>query len=66
MLDHIAQGKSNAAVADALFLTERAVEKHINALFAKLGLIAEPDTNRRVKAVLLYLSARDPSSPGRG
>ena len=66
VLDHIAQGKSNAAVADALFLTERAVEKHINALFAKLGLIAEPDTNRRVKAVLLYLSARDPSSPGRG
>lgn len=66
VLDHIAQGKSNAAVADALFLTERAVEKHINALFAKLGLIAEPDTNRRVKAVLLYLSARDPSPPGRG
>ena len=66
VLDHIAQGKSNAAVADALFLTERAVEKHINALFAKLGLVAEPDTNRRVKAVLLYLSARDPSQPGRG
>ena len=66
VLDNIAQGKSNSAVADALFLTERAVEKHINALFAKLGLLAEPDTNRRVKAVLLYLSARDPSSPGRG
>ena len=59
VLDHIAQGKSNAAVADALFLTERAVEKHINALFAKLGLVAEPDTNRRVKAVLMYLSARN-------
>jgi DNA-binding NarL/FixJ family response regulator len=54
----IAQGKSNAAVGAALYLTERAVEKHINALFAKLGLGAEPDTNRRVMAVLLYLSAR--------
>jgi DNA-binding NarL/FixJ family response regulator len=58
VLDQIAQGKSNAAVADALFLTERAVEKHINALFAKLGLVSEPDVNRRVKAVLLLLSAR--------
>lgn len=62
VLDHIAQGKSNAAVAQALFLTERAVEKHINALFAKLGLIAEPDINRRVKAVLMYLSAREGSA----
>jgi len=58
VLDQIAQGKSNAAVADALVLTERAVEKHINALFAKLGLGPEPDINRRVKAVLLHLSAR--------
>jgi DNA-binding NarL/FixJ family response regulator len=58
VLDQIAQGKSNAAVAQALYLTERAVEKHINALFAKLGLVAEPDTNRRVKAVLLYLGSR--------
>ncbi len=58
VLDQIAQGKSNAAVAEALFLTERAVEKHINALFAKLGLSAEPDINRRVTAVLMYLNAR--------
>jgi len=58
VLDQIAQGKSNAAVAGALFLTERAVEKHINVLFAKLGLVNEPDVNRRVKAVLLLLSAR--------
>ena len=42
MLDEIAQGKSNAAVAAALFLTERAVEKHINSLFAKLGLAEDP------------------------
>ena len=58
VLDEIAQGKSNAAVAQSLFLSERAVEKHINALFAKLGLVGEPDVNRRVKAVLLYLSER--------
>jgi len=58
VLEQIAQGKSNAAVASALFLTERAVEKHINALFAKLGLVGEPDVNRRVKAVLLLLGAR--------
>lgn len=56
VLAHIAQGKSNAAVGASLYLSERAVEKHINALFAKLGLGAQPDVNRRVKAVLLYLS----------
>ncbi|WP_232303569.1 helix-turn-helix transcriptional regulator [Pseudofrankia sp. DC12] len=58
VLAQIAQGKSNAAAGAALFLSERAVEKHINTLFAKLGLTAEPDTNRRVKAVLIYLFAR--------
>ncbi len=57
MLAEIAQGKSNAAVADSLYLSVRAVEKHINSLFAKLGLdVAETDVHRRVKAVLLYLS----------
>jgi DNA-binding NarL/FixJ family response regulator len=59
VLDQVAQGKSNAAVAAALFLTERAVEKHINALFSKLDLHPMPDVNRRVAAVLLHLSARD-------
>lgn len=58
VLAQIAQGKSNAAVAAALFLTERAVEKHINVLFAKLGLTAERDVNRRVTAVLMYMSAQ--------
>jgi DNA-binding NarL/FixJ family response regulator len=56
VLAQIAQGKSNAGVAAALYLTERAVEKHINSLFAKLGLTAEPDVHRRVTAVLMYLS----------
>ncbi|WP_238992449.1 response regulator transcription factor [Jiangella ureilytica] len=57
VLEQIAQGRSNAGVAAELVLTERAVEKHINALFAKLGLTAEPDVHRRVSAVLLYLAS---------
>jgi DNA-binding NarL/FixJ family response regulator len=62
VLDQVAQGKSNAAVAATLFLSERAVEKHINALFAKLGLGVTPDLNRRVAAVLMHLSERDRGS----
>ena len=52
----MAQGKTNASIAAALFLTERAVEKHINSIFSKLGLSGERDVHRRVKAVLLFLS----------
>jgi DNA-binding NarL/FixJ family response regulator len=59
VLAEIAQGKNNAAVAASLVLSERAVEKHINSLFSKLGLGEEPDVHRRVKAVLLYLADRD-------
>ena len=55
-LSEMAQGKSNAAIAASLVLTERAVEKHINSIFSKLGLRWEQDVNRRVKAVLLYLA----------
>ena len=58
VLSHMAQGENNAAIAASLFLTERAVEKHINSLFHKLGLTEEPDVHRRVKAVLLHLSER--------
>ncbi len=58
VLAEIAQGRSNAAVAKTLFLSVRAVEKHINSLFSKLGLSEEEDVHRRVKAVLLYLSDR--------
>ena len=58
VLSEIAQGRNNAAVAGALVLSERAVEKHINSLFAKLGLGEEPTVHRRVKAVLLYLADR--------
>ena len=60
MLSEIAQGKNNAAVAQSLVLSERAVEKHINSLFSKLGLSEEPTVHRRVKAVLLYLADRKP------
>ena len=61
VLAQIAQGKSNAGVAATLFLTERAVEKHINSLFAKLGLSSEPEVHRRVTAVLIYLSKTPPA-----
>jgi len=56
ILAEMAQGKSNSAIAAALYVTERAVEKHTNSIFAKLGLSEEKDVNRRVKAVLVYLS----------
>jgi DNA-binding NarL/FixJ family response regulator len=57
----VAEGQSNAAIADSLVLTKRAVEKHVNAIFAKLEL-GDPDhVSRRVKAALLYLADR-PSS----
>jgi DNA-binding NarL/FixJ family response regulator len=65
VLEQMAQGRNNAGIAQALFLSERAVEKHINSLFSKLGLSEEPDVHRRVKAVLLFLSERggEPSRP---
>ena len=55
VLENMAQGKNNAAIARSMFLTERAVEKHINSLFHKLGLSEEPDIHRRVMAVLAFL-----------
>jgi DNA-binding NarL/FixJ family response regulator len=62
ILGEMAQGKSNSAIAAALFVTERAVEKHTNSIFAKLGLSEEKDVNRRVKAVLLFLSKQEPAT----
>jgi DNA-binding NarL/FixJ family response regulator len=55
VLSHMAQGQNNGAIAKSLFLTERAVEKHINSLFHKLDLTEEPDVHRRVMAVLAFL-----------
>jgi DNA-binding NarL/FixJ family response regulator len=62
VLGQIAQGKSNTAIAQSLVLTKRAVEKHINAIFLKLGLADAQDVSKRVKATLIMLSEgrRDP------
>jgi DNA-binding NarL/FixJ family response regulator len=57
VLRELASGRSNAATAKTLYLSERAVEKHVGSVFQKLGLINESDTNRRVMAVLAYLEA---------
>jgi DNA-binding NarL/FixJ family response regulator len=56
ILAEIASGKSNATIAADLHVTDRAVEKHINSIFSKLGLGADSNSHRRVKAVLLYLA----------
>jgi DNA-binding NarL/FixJ family response regulator len=55
VLGAMAQGKANAGIAQALFLSESSVEKHVNSIFAKLGLSREPQLHRRVAAVLAYL-----------
>jgi DNA-binding NarL/FixJ family response regulator len=56
LLAEIAAGKSNGAIARSLFLTKRAVEKHVNSIFSKLDLPETEDVSRRVKATLIYLS----------
>jgi len=58
VLAEMAKGGSNAAIGEALFISPRSVEKHINSIFMKLDLSPEEDTNRRVRAVLLYLGSR--------
>src|SRR4051812_3534471 len=59
ILSFVARGHSNQAIADELVLTKRAVEKHINAIFLKLGLSEATDVSRRVKAALIYLAEAD-------
>jgi DNA-binding NarL/FixJ family response regulator len=61
VLQEMATGRSNASIAKALFMSERAVEKHITSVFQKLGLSEEGDLNRRVSAVLAFLDARGPT-----
>jgi DNA-binding NarL/FixJ family response regulator len=56
VLAEIAKGKSNAAIADTLVLTKRAVEKHINSIFLKLDLSYTEDVSKRVMAALLFLA----------
>ncbi|MEV6847723.1 response regulator transcription factor [Actinoplanes sp. NPDC051411] len=57
VLGQMAEGRSNGAIAAKLFVTEKAVSKHINSIFTKLGLPPSDDDNRRVLAVLAYLDA---------
>jgi DNA-binding NarL/FixJ family response regulator len=65
ILGEIAQGRSNAAIAELLVLTKRAVEKHVNAIFAKLALRAEDGAvDRRVRAALLFLADGAPPRAG--
>jgi DNA-binding NarL/FixJ family response regulator len=54
----MAEGRSKAAIADTLWVTEGAVEKHIRHIFSKLRIPVAPDTHRRVLAVLTFLDAR--------
>ena len=60
VLAEIASGKSNMAIADSLVLTKRAVEKHINSIFMKLGLASSDEVSKRVKATLLFLAEAEP------
>lgn len=56
VLELMAEGLSNAAIAARLFLSEGAISKYTTSIFAKLGIAADDDTNRRVRAVLAYLN----------
>jgi len=57
VLQEMATGRNNATIAKTLFMSDRAVEKHIGSVFQKLGLVDEHEVNRRVMAVLAYLEA---------
>jgi DNA-binding NarL/FixJ family response regulator len=63
VLGLMAEGRSNAAVAARLFVTEKAVNKHINNIFSKLRMPPSSDDNRRVLAVLAYLHGEDGRRP---
>jgi DNA-binding NarL/FixJ family response regulator len=63
VLAEIATGKSNSAIAASLMLTKRAVEKHINTIFMKLGLAEADDVSKRVKATLMFLAERPEPAP---
>jgi DNA-binding NarL/FixJ family response regulator len=63
VLAGMAQGQSNSAIAESLFLTKRGVEKHVNAIFSKLNLPEEHAASRRVLATLLYLAEQPAANP---
>jgi DNA-binding NarL/FixJ family response regulator len=60
VLAEMAEGKSNAAIADSLVLSKRAVEKHVNSIFMKLGLAGSQNVSKRVKATLMFLADSSP------
>ena len=60
MLALVAEGRSNKAIGEQLELSQRGVQKHVTAVFAKLGLAADEDDNRRILAVLEYLRLNRP------
>ncbi len=62
VLEHMATGASNGGIGEALFISARSVEKHINSIFTKFDLVQDSDTHRRVRAVLVYLSEGSDSS----
>lgn len=61
VLQEMATGRNNATIAKTLYMSDRAVEKHIGSVFQKLGLVDEREVNRRVMAVLAYLEATGPA-----
>jgi DNA-binding NarL/FixJ family response regulator len=63
VLQELATGRSNAATAKVLYMSERAVEKHVSSVFQKLGLAQESEVNRRVMAVLAFLEATGGRTP---
>ncbi len=60
VLAEMAAGKNNKAIAESLVLTKRAVEKHVNSIFTKLGLAESEDVSKRVKATLMFLADGSP------
>ena len=63
VLERMAQGRTNAAIAEQLHLSESSIEKYATSIFAKLGLSDEPQTHRRVAAVLTFLSDAGRAQP---
>ena len=63
VLREMAGGKNNAAIAESLVLTKRAVEKHINSIFLKLNLLDIEDVSKRVKAALVFLTEIEAAAP---
>jgi DNA-binding NarL/FixJ family response regulator len=61
VLQQMATGRNNRTIAKTLYMSDRAVEKHIGSIFQKLGLIEEQEVNRRIMAVLAFLEATGPA-----